>query len=119
LPHQNTLSAQQLTDIARSIGDDKLVVEEVVEVIDMPDFVAAGNASEVELSDEVVEQLRDFVTQIAARYNDNPCKDVSAYLSYHSPSPRKPLTPFRSIFHAVHNFEHVSDRPLKYRNWYE
>jgi hypothetical protein len=86
LPQQNTLSTQQLTDMARSIGDDKLVVEEVVEVIDMPDFVAVGSKSEMELSDELVEQLRDFVTQIAARYNDNPCKHVSACLSYHSPS---------------------------------
>jgi Adenylate and Guanylate cyclase catalytic domain len=86
LPHRDILSVQQLTDMARSIGDDKLVVEEVVEVIDMPDFVAASDTSEVELSDEVVEQLRDFVTQIAARYNDNPCKHASAYRSYHSPS---------------------------------
>jgi Adenylate and Guanylate cyclase catalytic domain len=74
-----TPSASQthLTAMAKAIGDGAMVVEEVVEVIDMPEFVCANNVKEAELSDVVVAQLRAFVAKIASMYNDNPCKAQS------------------------------------------
>jgi Adenylate and Guanylate cyclase catalytic domain len=74
-----TPSASQthLTAMAKAIGDGTMVVEEVVEVIDMPEFVCANDVKEAELSDVVVAQLRAFVAKIASMYNDNPCKAQS------------------------------------------
>jgi Adenylate and Guanylate cyclase catalytic domain len=71
-----TPSASQthLTAMAKAIGDGTMVVEEVVEVIDMPEFVCANDVKEAELSDVVVGQLRVFVAEIASMYNNNPCK---------------------------------------------
>jgi Adenylate and Guanylate cyclase catalytic domain len=71
-----TPSASQthLTAMAKAIGDSTMVVEEVVEVIDMPEFVCANDVREAELSDVVVGQLRAFVAEIASMYNNNPCK---------------------------------------------
>jgi 3'5'-cyclic nucleotide phosphodiesterase len=66
------VSPDKLTSLARSIGDGSTVVEEVVEVIDMPDFVCTNGSGNVELSEVVVMQLRAFVAKIASMYNDNP-----------------------------------------------
>ena len=55
---------------------DKMGIDEVVEIVNLPNFTAQTNpASEatetVELSPEVVSQLRDYVSHIAAMYRDN------------------------------------------------
>jgi len=55
----------------------KMVLDEVREVIHLPKFTskAAGvsvKAEGITLPPEVVTQLRDYVTDIAAMYNDNP-----------------------------------------------
>jgi Adenylate and Guanylate cyclase catalytic domain len=67
-------TSHQLADVAQSIGNGLIVVEEVVEVIDMPEYVCTNDNPNVELSEVVVDQLRDFVGKVASMYNDNPCK---------------------------------------------
>ena len=56
---------------------DKMVLDEVVEIIELPAFDAAAAKNQpdpatIELDEEVVHQLRDLVTTIASMYNDNP-----------------------------------------------
>jgi hypothetical protein len=70
-------SPTHLTAMAKAIGDGTMVVNEVLEVIDMPEFVCANEVKEAELSDVVVAQLRAFVAEIASMYNNNPCKSQS------------------------------------------
>jgi Adenylate and Guanylate cyclase catalytic domain len=65
-----------LDKMAQSIGDGIMVVEEVVEVIDMPEFAGGSSVENVELSEDVVRQLSDYVTQIASMYKNNPCKSI-------------------------------------------
>jgi hypothetical protein len=60
--------------MAHAIGDGTIVVEEVAEVIDMPEFVCTNSTVDCELSAVVVDQLRDYVAKIASMYNNNPCK---------------------------------------------
>jgi hypothetical protein len=67
-------TSRQLSDMAQSIGNGLIVVEEVVEVIDMPEYVCTKDSSDVVVSEVVVNQLRDFVGKVASMYNDNPCK---------------------------------------------
>jgi hypothetical protein len=74
LPSNSSLSQAELTDMAHSIGNGAIIVEEVVEIIDMPDFFNASDTDEVQLSENVVNQLRDFVSKIASMYNANPCE---------------------------------------------
>jgi hypothetical protein len=78
LPSNSNQSPAELTDMARSIGNRAIVVEEVVEIIDMPDFFNASDTVKVELSENVVNQLRDFISKIASMYNANPCEFVSS-----------------------------------------
>jgi Adenylate and Guanylate cyclase catalytic domain len=65
---------QHLTSLAHAIGDGTIVVEEVAEVIDMPEFVCTNSTVDTGLSAVVVDQLRDYVAKIASMYNNNPCK---------------------------------------------
>jgi Adenylate and Guanylate cyclase catalytic domain len=74
-------SQMHLTAMAKAIGDGTMVVEEVVEIIDMPEFVSANDVKEAELSEIVVAQLRAFVSEIDSMYNDNPCKSQSSRCS--------------------------------------
>jgi Adenylate and Guanylate cyclase catalytic domain len=67
-------SQQHLNSMAHAIGDGTIVVEEVAEVIDMPEFVCTNSTVDCELSAVVVDQLRDYVAKIASMYNNNPCK---------------------------------------------
>jgi Adenylate and Guanylate cyclase catalytic domain len=76
-------SQMHLMAMAKAIGDGTMVVEEVVEVIDMPEFVCANDVMEAELSEVVVAQLRAFVAKIASMYNDNPCKAQSTRFNVH------------------------------------
>lgn len=70
---RNTSQAE-LTAIARNIGDGSMVVEEVADIIEMPEFVSSKNNSEIQLNEEAARQLRDYVATLASKYNDNPCK---------------------------------------------
>ena len=52
---------------------EALVMEEVVEVIDMPSFTRVGEDPEnVEVSPVVIQQLKSFVETISFMYRDNP-----------------------------------------------
>jgi Adenylate and Guanylate cyclase catalytic domain len=78
------LCQEHLMSMAHSIGDGTIVVEEVVEVIDLPEFVCTNSTLNTELSAVVVAQLRDYVAKIASMYNNNPCKcDQSACALLH------------------------------------
>lgn len=72
-----SLDYQVEVDIPSS-DDSRLLVDQVVEVIAMPEFDAtvalrATEASEtLTLAPAVREELREFVTQIAVMYRDNP-----------------------------------------------
>lgn len=68
-------AAVTLDEIARSIGNGINVVDEVAEVIVMPEFdpnLVTIEASTLELSEEAYQQLRQFVSMIASMYRDNP-----------------------------------------------
>jgi hypothetical protein len=62
--------------LPRISGHGKTVVDEVCEVIDLPDYPAAipkeENPDEVVLDDEVLIQLKDLVENIAQLYRSNP-----------------------------------------------
>jgi 3'5'-cyclic nucleotide phosphodiesterase/Adenylate and Guanylate cyclase catalytic domain len=58
-------------------GEQGTVINEVVEIIDMPEFDASSDkekldANSVEVSDAVRSEINSFVTTIAALYRDNP-----------------------------------------------
>ncbi|CAB9514541.1 Receptor-type guanylate cyclase gcy [Seminavis robusta] len=65
----------------------EMPLEEVAEIIELPDFDKKAakrqreNAGSVELSPVVVEQLRDYITGVAEMYNDNPFHNF-AHASY-------------------------------------
>jgi Adenylate and Guanylate cyclase catalytic domain len=99
LQTSSNVSAEELTNMATAIGAGATVVEEVAEIIEMPDYVCTSNAEEVELSDAVVAQLRDFVANIALMYNDNPCKSPGAELLLRTFSMRSPLLRFHFALH--------------------
>jgi hypothetical protein len=102
-----SISQTHLTAMAKAIGEGTMVVEEVVEVIDMPEFVCVTDVKEAELRDVVVAQLRTFVAEIASMYNNNPCKSQSTIHRTASRSATKSLTSTH-FSTSVHNFEHVS-----------
>jgi Adenylate and Guanylate cyclase catalytic domain len=66
--------AKGLTAIAQQMGSAAMVIDEVVEIIDMPPFVRLEAIDNVVLDDEVVAQVHSYVKKIANMYNDNPCK---------------------------------------------
>ena len=57
--------------------------EEVVEIVELPRFDRRAakrqleNVDDVELSTVVVEQLKEYITEVAKMYNDNPFHNVS------------------------------------------
>ena len=62
---------------ARYQNRSTLIMDEVKEIIVLPEFDSAAAlaeelSEEIELNDEVVEQLHDYVCNIAAIYRDNP-----------------------------------------------
>ena len=66
---------------ARDVSDGKTVLDEVKETIALPPFHAKmvhlqDAADRIELDPEVKSQLREFVSNIAAMYHDNPCKFI-------------------------------------------
>jgi hypothetical protein len=73
---RKTLSAA-LSAMARKIASpDEMVVDEVVEIIELPSFddrlSSKIDINSVQLSTEVVNQTRRFVSLIASMYRDNP-----------------------------------------------
>jgi Adenylate and Guanylate cyclase catalytic domain len=67
--------------------EGKMVVDEIKEIITLPKFdrITAMNQqdiSTIELDQEVVDQLQDYITAVASLYNDNPCKCRRVLLSY-------------------------------------
>jgi Adenylate and Guanylate cyclase catalytic domain len=54
-------------------------VDEVAEIIEMPDYVHVSTAVDTELSRAVKQQLKEFVSLIASMCNDNPCKWRDTY----------------------------------------
>lgn len=65
-------------EIFKSV-DGKMVVDEIKEIIELPKFdrITAMNQqdiSTIELDDEVVDQLTDYIATVAKLYNNNPCE---------------------------------------------
>ena len=59
----------------QKVGD--IPIDEVAEVIVLPDFNARmsaerANYKNIELKEEIMDQLKSYVTAIAATYRDNP-----------------------------------------------
>lgn len=72
-----TYSSVTLTAMAESIASGGMVVDEVVEIIELPDFDERLASKKVDpntvvLSEEIVSQSRRFVSLIASMYRDNP-----------------------------------------------
>lgn len=66
-----------LTAMAQNIASDGMVVEEVTEIIQLPDFDERLSSKKidmntVQLSQDVIAQTRRFVSLIASMYRDNP-----------------------------------------------
>jgi len=68
-------SQAALSAMAGNIGSGTMIVEEVAEIITLPEFDAqacAGNATSVCLPEKVVEQVHSYVGTVAGMYRDNP-----------------------------------------------
>ena len=66
---------ERIRRLEESVGRDDTVLSEVTEVIRLPNFDATSNTidpSRIELSEDVVNQLRDYVQTLAAMYRENP-----------------------------------------------
>lgn len=61
---------RKVAKLARTIGE-RMVVDEVREIIEMPEYVPVEEIEEVELDEEVIAQVRAYVARIATMYNDN------------------------------------------------
>jgi hypothetical protein len=70
---------EKLDLVSRTIGVGSIVVDEVAEIIEMPDYVHVSTAVDTELSRAVKQQLKEFVSLIASMCNDNPCKWRDTY----------------------------------------
>lgn len=63
---------QQSKSLSTEVATAAMPLDEVAEIIVLPDFECSkAKAGSVQLSDEVVGQLRKFVTNIAAMYHSN------------------------------------------------
>jgi DNA primase len=100
----------ELTATARKIGAGSMVVEEVAEIIELPEFIITNRIAQLQqqLSAEVVKQLYDYVAKIASMYNDNPCKLRESGRQTRRFHGIDTLTRMVLFFlSTVHNFEHV------------
>jgi hypothetical protein len=65
-----------LWEMARNVGDGHMPVEEVAEIIQLPDFderaIRQVDPDTVILSPEVTAQCRSYVALLASMYRDNP-----------------------------------------------
>lgn len=74
---------KQDIEVAPKMCITKQPLEEVVEVVNLPQRAGkrSKNAEALVLDEDVLQQLKDFVTQIAALYRSNPCKSVNLQLT--------------------------------------
>ena len=73
--HKSNEKDPTLKSKARTIGNGKLIVQEVADVIDLPDFDERAkftNPDEVILPSKVVTQCRAYVAKLASKYHSNP-----------------------------------------------
>lgn len=63
-----------LDQVAKEFSQNQMPVEDVVEVIPMPDYNAAdaSTSSNSQLNSTVLDQLHQYVTLISSMYHDNP-----------------------------------------------
>jgi Adenylate and Guanylate cyclase catalytic domain len=73
-PSSQNLPSADLLEQAQMIGQRSTVVEQVVEIINMPDFAHSIRFNEGDLSEAATKQLRLYVERVASMYHDNPCK---------------------------------------------
>lgn len=73
--HIPSANDPELKNKARTIGNGKLIVQEVANIIDLPDFderAKLTNPDEVVLPSEVATQCRAYVAKLASKYHNNP-----------------------------------------------
>lgn len=70
----NRATCEKLKCMARDLGKGMLVVDEVANIIELPDFdgVVASKDIEIELPPEVVSQCHTYVARLASMYRTNP-----------------------------------------------
>ena len=67
--------SDQIKKLEEKVSRTRLVLSEVTEIITLPQFQNTDkniDASRIELSEDVVNQLRDYVQTLAAMYRENP-----------------------------------------------
>jgi hypothetical protein len=74
---QSNLNLTGFEDIIDEEDEEKIVVDEVAEIIALPQFSveainALAHADEIQLSQEIVSQLQDYIATIAHMYRKNP-----------------------------------------------
>ena len=74
---QSNLNLTGFDDIIDEEDEGKIVVDEVAEIIALPQFSAEAinalaHADEIQLNQEVVSQLKDYIATIAHMYRKNP-----------------------------------------------
>ena len=54
--------------------DNLMALDEVVEIVNLPNFNATAHVGKepVDLSPRIYSQLREYITQIASMYQENP-----------------------------------------------
>ena len=65
----------RIKSLEEQVSRTRLVLNEVTEIITLPQFEATDkniDASRIELSEDVVNQLRDYVQTLASMYRENP-----------------------------------------------
>jgi hypothetical protein len=72
-----TQSQDRVRKLEAEITNDRNLIEELVEIIPMPQFDAQEatdelEADKIDLGDNVVSELREFISLIASMYRDNP-----------------------------------------------
>ena len=66
---------EKIHDLEEQVSQTRLCLSEVTEIITLPKFENFSNSidpSRIELSEDVVNQLRDYVQTLAAMYRENP-----------------------------------------------
>jgi hypothetical protein len=87
---------ENLEDVEANLGKDTIALDEFKEIVNLPkieadDLTRRKDPSTVVLPDEVVSQLRDYVTKVAGFYLENPFHNFE-HASHVTASVRKLLT---------------------------
>jgi hypothetical protein len=75
LQYTSQSQSNELAYLTQHLGKDKMVVDEVAEIISLPEFDENGcydTEAAAELDTKVVFQIQEYVTIIASLYHDNP-----------------------------------------------